>query len=268
MEKKSRRDFLKESAAAALGLGTALPLVTSACTGTAGAQDAHGGETTGKQWAMVIDREKTRDEAVRRAATEACRKVHNVPVIDDPEERIRWIWEEEYQHVFPDQVHDHIPDSVRTEPTLVLCNHCTNPPCVRVCPTQATWKREEDGIVMMDMHRCIGCRYCMAACPYASRSFNWRDPREFVETDAEGNFLTEFPTRTRGVVEKCNFCAERLRDGLEPACVEAANRIAEGAMVFGDLSDPHSEVNRILHGERTISRRVALGTGPNVFYLV
>jgi molybdopterin-containing oxidoreductase family iron-sulfur binding subunit len=155
-------------------------------------------------------------------------------------------------------------------PILVLCNHCDNPPCVRVCPTQATWKREEDGIVMMDMHRCIGCRYCMAACPYGSRSFNWRDPRPFVETDSEGNFPSEFPTRTRGVVEKCNFCAERLRDGQLPACVEAANQVpgGEGSLTFGNLADAASEVNQVLSSQRTIARRVALGTGPNVFYIV
>jgi molybdopterin-containing oxidoreductase family iron-sulfur binding subunit len=139
---------------------------------------------------------------------------------------------------------------------------------VRVCPTQATWKRESDGIVMMDMHRCIGCRYCMAACPYGSRSFNWRDPRPYVETDADGNFLSEFPTRTRGVVEKCNFCAERLRDGREPACVEAANRLAEGALMFGDVSDPDSDISRVLQSQVTMNRRVNLGTGPNVYYLV
>lgn len=265
MEKKSRREFLKESAVAALGLGTALPLVTTACSGTAQGNDA---VASGTQWAMVIDMEKAQSEELRLACVNACRQTHNIPQIEDPAERIRWIWEEEYQHVFPDQVHDHTPEALKEEPTLVLCNHCTNPPCVRVCPTQATWKREEDGIVMMDMHRCIGCRYCMAACPYGSRSFNWRDPRPMVETDADGNFLSEFPTRTRGVVEKCNFCAERLRDGLEPACVEAANRIAEGTMTFGDLSDPDSEVSQLLQTHRTLTRRVNLGTGPNVFYLV
>jgi len=265
MEKKSRRDFLKESAAA-LGLSAALPLVATSCTGAAEA-GGHGG-ASGPQLGMVIDVEKAQNDTVRRACSEACRTAHNIPVIEDPEERIRWIWEEQYADVFPDQVHDHMPDSQREAPVLVLCNHCTNPPCVRVCPTQATWKRDEDGIVMMDMHRCIGCRYCMAACPYGSRSFNWRDPRELIETDADGNFLSEFPTRTRGVVEKCNFCAERLRDGLLPACVDAANQIAEGTMTFGDLSDPNSEVSRVLHDARTISRRVSLGTGPNVFYLV
>ncbi len=268
MEKKSRRTFLKETAGAALGLSCGGSILTAACT--ASGEGSHGEGSVESQWAMVIDTEKARNPAVREACMEACVREHNVPRIDDPAEKIDWIWEEEYQHVFPDQVHDHLPDSVKEAPVLVLCNHCTNPPCVRVCPTQATWKREEDGIVMMDMHRCIGCRYCMAACPYGSRSFNWRDPRQFVATDAQGNFHSEYPTRTRGVVEKCNFCAERLRDGLAPACVEAVNEVpgGEGALTFGDLSDPASEVNRILSSQRTITRRVALGTGPNVFYIV
>ncbi len=267
-EKKSRRAFLKETGAAALGLTWGAPLIASACTRAAGAQ-AHGEAPPGSQLAMVIDLAKARDPAVREACRKACEEVHNIPRIPDSGEEIHWIWTEEYQHVFPDQVHDHTPATLKEAPVLVMCNHCTNPPCVRVCPTQATWKRESDGVVMMDMHRCIGCRYCMAACPYGSRSFNWRDPRPFVETDADGNFLSEYPTRTRGVVEKCTFCAERIRDGEPPACVEAANQVpgGEGALVFGDLSDPDSEVSRILESERTISRRVSLGTGPNVFYI-
>jgi molybdopterin-containing oxidoreductase family iron-sulfur binding subunit len=268
MEKKSRRAFLKETGAAALGLSWGVPLMTSACGPEAGAQGQEGAASA-RQWAMVIDLEKTRDPAVRAACRAACERAHNIPKLPDPTEEIHWIWDEEYRHVFEDQIHDHTPAELLDSPVLVLCNHCTNPPCVRVCPTQATWKRESDGIVMMDMHRCIGCRYCMAACPYGSRSFNWRDPRPFVDTDAQGNFLSEFPTRTRGVVEKCNFCAERLRDGLPPACVEAASQLpgAEGSLVFGDLSDPGSEVSRVLRETRTITRKVSLGTGPNVFYI-
>jgi Fe-S-cluster-containing dehydrogenase component len=122
----------------------------------------------------------------------------------------------------------------------------------------------------MDMHRCIGCRYCMAACPYGSRSFNWEDPRPYIARDEAGAFPSDFPTRTKGVVEKCNFCAERLREGLAPACVDAANRVrgGAGALTFGDLSDPDSDVSRLLRERRTIARRIGLGTGPNVFYLV
>jgi len=128
-----------------------------------------------------------------------------------------------------------------------------------VCPTKATFKRS-DGIVMMDFHRCIGCRFCMAGCPYGSRSFNWRDPRPFVQ-----DVRKEFPTRMRGVVEKCSFCAERLAEGLPPACVEACK---VKALVFGDLEDPNSEVREILQRHHSIRRKPELGTMPQIYYLV
>ena len=265
---EDRRTFLKEAGCAVLGLGCGLPLVRTAFAVTQ--QGSEENAQSSSQWAMVVDIEKCRNEEVRAACTEACHREHNVPELPDPDDRIEWIWDEEYKHVFPDQVHQHSPAEVQEMPVLVLCNHCTNPPCVRVCPTGATWKRESDGIVMMDQHRCIGCRYCMAACPYGARSFNWRDPRGFVETDENGEMLSDFPTRTKGVVEKCNFCAEQLRAGEQPACVEAANAVlgGEGALTFGNLAEPDSEVNRILGEKHTISRRVSLGTEPNVFYVV
>ncbi len=128
-----------------------------------------------------------------------------------------------------------------------------------VCPTQATWKRD-DGIVMMDWHRCIGCRYCIAACPYGSRSFNWRDPRPFIEEQDP-----DFPTRTRGVVEKCTFCDERLAKGKLPACVEACN---ENCLIFGDLENADSDVRKILEKRHSIRRKPGLGTQPEVYYLV
>jgi molybdopterin-containing oxidoreductase family iron-sulfur binding subunit len=119
---------------------------------------------------------------------------------------------------------------------------------------------------MMDMHRCIGCRYCIAACPYGARSFNWQDPRPHIKD----GIRPEYPTRTTGVVEKCNFCEERLRDGKEPACVAACKNIpgGEGALTFGDLSDPNSDISRLLRQKNTLCRRPSLGTGPNVFYIV
>jgi molybdopterin-containing oxidoreductase family iron-sulfur binding subunit len=265
---EDRRTFLKEAGLAALGLGCGLPLVRGAFAITQHGSDPEAQSSS--QLAMVVDLKKCLNEEVRAATAEACHRVHNVPEIPDADDEIDWIWEEEYKDVFPDQVHEHSPAAVKAMPVLVLCNHCTNPPCVRVCPTGATWKREQDGIVMMDQHRCIGCRYCMAACPYGSRSFNWRDPREYLRTGANGEMLSDFPTRMKGVVEKCNFCAERLRDGREPACVEAANEVpgGAGALTFGNLAEPDSEVNRILGEKHTISRRVNLGTGPNVFYVV
>jgi molybdopterin-containing oxidoreductase family iron-sulfur binding subunit len=145
------------------------------------------------------------------------------------------------------------------QPVLVLCNHCDNPACVRVCPTKATFKRA-DGIVMMDWHRCIGCRYCVVGCPYGARSFNWRDPRPFIAEPSP-----EFPTRTRGVVEKCNFCDERLARGLLPACIGACK---QKALVFGDLDRVDGELRRLLRAGRTLRRKPALGTNPKVFYIV
>jgi molybdopterin-containing oxidoreductase family iron-sulfur binding subunit len=111
----------------------------------------------------------------------------------------------------------------------------------------------------MDFHRCIGCRFCMAACPFGARSFNYRDPRPFI---AKVN--KKFPTRMKGVVEKCNFCAERLAEGLIPACVEASNR----ALTFGDLYDPKSEVRELIRTNYTIRRKQSLGTEPSVYYIV
>jgi molybdopterin-containing oxidoreductase family iron-sulfur binding subunit len=179
--------------------------------------------------------------------------------LDDPNDAVKWIWKEPYGEAFPNQRHEHMAHDLQHEDVLVFCNHCDNPPCTRVCPTQATWKRE-DGIVMMDWHRCIGCRYCVAACPYGSRSFNWRDPRPHVQEVTD-----EFPTRTRGVVEKCTFCDERLAKGQMPACVEAC---ASGCLKFGDLEDPESEVRAILRERHSIRRKPGLGTQPQVYYLV
>ena len=113
---------------------------------------------------------------------------------------------------------------------------------------------------MMDWHRCIGCRYCMAACPYGSRSFNWFDPRPYIS-----ELNPDYPTRTKGVVEKCTFCEERLAKGQAPLCVEAC---PEKALVFGNLADPKSEVRRLLDARFSIRRKPELGTHPEVFYLV
>ncbi len=279
---ESRRSFLAKLGCTVLGTGAGLPLLNPARLGSRTGEEAAAAAAVGSvqtsaaaaeptpQWAMVVDVEKCLRENVRHACVEACDLAHNVPHIPDPEEEVKWVWSEAYEDVFTDQVHAHTPASVREAPVLVLCNHCTEPACVKVCPTGATWKRASDGIVMMDMHRCIGCRYCMAACPYGARSFNWRDPRPWVETDANGKPVSDYPTRTKGVVEKCDFCSERLRVGEIPACVEAANGVpgGEGALTFGELSDPDSDVSRLLRERNTVCRRVRLGTGPNVYYIL
>jgi len=259
-----RRSFLKQ----ALSAGCSFPLLAAGCSS---ALKEGSDETSGNtQWALVVDIKKCLNEEIRKACREACDREHHVPKIPDEKQQIKWIWSEPYENAFPDQAHPYTDDALKEQQVLVLCNHCDHPPCVRVCPTGATWKREQDGLVMMDMHRCIGCRYCMAACPYGARSFNYRDPRPYIEKDAEGKLATNYPTRNKGVVEKCTFCAERLRVGRPPACVEAAAEVpgGEGALIFGDLSDENSEVRQVLRKQHTICRRLSLGTGPNVYYIV
>ena len=214
----------------------------------------------GKRWAMVVDLRKCRERKGCSDCIDACHTAHNVPNFGNPKDEIKWIWTESFDHAFQDQEHEYIDEELKRGPVIVFCNHCDNPPCVKVCPTKATWKREKDGIVMMDWHRCIGCRYCIAACPYGSRSFNWRDPRPFID-----KIQTDFPTRMRGVVEKCNFCEERLARGQMPACVEACK---EKALVFGDLEDPGSEVRELLRTNFTIRRKLSLGTQPEIYYIV
>jgi molybdopterin-containing oxidoreductase family iron-sulfur binding subunit len=212
-----------------------------------------------QRWGMAIDFQKCRADKGCDDCLRACHSVHNVPQIPDPAHEVKWIWKEPYEKVFPFQQTDYTRQTFSGNPLPILCNHCASPPCVRVCPTQATWKRD-DGIVMMDYHRCIGCRYCMAACPYGSRSFNWFDPRPYISKQTSG-----YATRTKGVVEKCNFCEERLADGLLPACVEACS---QKALVFGDLNTEGSEVRQVLGKHYSIQRRPELGCGPSIFYLI
>jgi Fe-S-cluster-containing dehydrogenase component len=210
-----------------------------------------------KRWAMAVKTGLCPDGC--RVCIDACVKAHNIPDFGNPKDEVKWIWTMPFAAAVPDTENSLFKTDVQDEPVVLLCNHCDKPPCVRVCPTKATFRRE-DGIVMMDYHRCIGCRYCMAACPYGSRSFNWRDPRPFIK---EVN--PDFPTRTRGVVEKCNFCQERLAQGLEPACVEAC---LEKALVFGDLEDPSSEIRALLESQYSVRRKPELGTHPQVYYIV
>ncbi|RLB29101.1 MAG: 4Fe-4S ferredoxin [Deltaproteobacteria bacterium] len=226
----------------------------------------------GKQWAMVVDALKM-DEAVMDKCIEACHHEHNVPDLGTPKEEIKWIWKEDYEHTFPDQENPYIAEEFEHKTFLLMCNHCTHPPCVRVCPTKATWQRE-DGIVMMDQHRCIGCRFCMAACPFGARSFNWGDPRrvlrvaELKELNRGFPWNHNYPTRSKGVVEKCTFCPERLAKGMLPACVEAANKVKKGSMIFGDLADPESEVREVLRKRYSIRRKPELGTEPKLFFAI
>ncbi|MGI6656383.1 MAG: sulfate reduction electron transfer complex DsrMKJOP subunit DsrO [Desulfobulbus sp.] len=218
-------------------------------------------DPTAKRYGMLIDcRKFNQDPSLGEKIVQACHQFHNVPAFPDKRDEIKWVWMTGYDNAFPESPTRFRDEVTATHQLPIMCNHCDEAPCVRVCPTKATF-RDKDGLVIMDYHRCIGCRFCMAGCPYGSRSFNWRDPRPFI-TDLN----RDFPTRMRGVVEKCNFCAERINIGQQPACVEACGE--SKAMVFGDLNDPNSEIRKMLKENHTVQRNPSLGTLPSVFYIV
>ena len=146
----------------------------------------------------------------------------------------------------------------------VLCNQCDNPPCVAACPTGATYQRP-DGIVLVDWEKCIGCRYCMATCPYSQRSLIQ------LEETAQYNNPTAVPpgntrsTPPKGKVDKCTFCAHLVDKGQPPACVTAC---PADARIFGDLDDPNGKLKELLANRNSTVLRPDFGTEPQVFYLL
>ncbi|MEZ4459452.1 MAG: 4Fe-4S dicluster domain-containing protein [bacterium] len=158
-----------------------------------------------------------------------------------------------YEHPVPQPNRYYMP---------VQCQQCDNPPCVHVCPVQATWK-EKDGIVVVDYNWCIGCRYCEAACPYHARRFNWAKPEIPAEEINPVQAYLSNRIRPQGVVEKCHFCLHRTREGRLPACLEAC---PTGARVFGNLLDPNSEIRKVLATKRVFVLKEELGTRPRFFY--
>ena len=217
----SRRTFVK-----ALGAGlAAVGAVVAAALPTKGARSAKTKTETNKQYGMVID--------LRRcigchACTVACKAEFDVPL----GENRAWV---EYvdKGVYPNVGRSFLPR---------LCNQCSEPPCVRVCPTNATYKRQQDGIVVIDSGLCIGCKYCILACPYDARFLN----------------------PVTGVAEKCDFCIHRVSQGLVPACV---NTCVGGARIFGDLADPDSNVSKLIATNQVTVLRREMGTLPNVYYI-
>lgn len=206
-------------------------------------------EASGKRrWAMLID--VTQCTSSCTACLKACRQENNVPLVGDPSRDIHWIRKVE------------VRDKDHRRPSMslpVLCNHCENPPCVHVCPTEASFVRK-DGIVLVDKHRCIGCRYCMIACPYKARSLVYH------ETHLPEGGNPRVPIRGKGVVEKCTFCVHRVDAGGEPACVESCRKDGAGSMMFGDLNDPKSEISQRVRQVPTQTIRQDLGLKPHVHY--
>lgn len=146
----------------------------------------------------------------------------------------------------------------------VQCFHCENAPCIKACPTKATWQ-EPDGIVVVDYDWCIGCRYCMAACPYWGRRFNWGEPEvPKEEINLKQHYLGN-RMRMKGVMEKCTFCIQRTRDGKLPACAEAC---PTGSRVFGNLLDPDSEIRFVLKNKKVFRFKEDLGTDPKFWYFM
>ncbi len=226
------------------------------------------------RWAMAIDLDRC---TACQACVVACQVENNVPPTGADEAKrgraISWMRlvpmrvESAEGHLGPEPAPSLIP---------VPCMHCENPPCTKVCPVQATQK-DSQGLVAQVYPRCIGCRYCTTACPYTVREFNWTQPL-WPEPMATA-LNPDVSIRPKGVVEKCSFCHHRLQlaedlarlEGREladgdylPACVESC---PAGAMAFGDLENPHSEVALLEQSPRAFRLLEELGTRPKVIYL-
>jgi len=146
----------------------------------------------------------------------------------------------------------------------ILCMHCDDPACVEVCPTGASQKLE-NGVVVVDQEKCIGCRYCMVACPYNARSFNFEDAAEYFPGKGYTPYeLTRNKEHITGVVGKCDFCIDRVEEGKDPACVQAC---VSGARIFGDLDDPNSEISKLIVSRAGYQLNPEQGTEPSVYYL-
>lgn len=235
----SRRKFLGTTAAAAgaLALAPGVMLYTYAEVKVAGAA----GERA-IRWGMLVDTTKCASGCT--ACIDACNTEHGIPAPKRPTD-VQWIRKVELK--------DKRTGAVHSMP--VMCQHCAEPPCVDVCPTGASFKRA-DGIVMVDRHTCIGCRYCMMACPYKARSF--------VHEPTTNK--TSVAPRGKGCVESCTMCVHRVDKGGTPACVEACADAGHRAIIFGDLNDPSSEIAKRARAAATTQLRADLRTDNGVRY--
>ena len=237
------------------------------------------------RWAMVVDLDKC---VACQGCSIACRFENNIPVVE-PEEAANGraiLWNDVFPFpINPTEETGEYPN-VRTRYMTRPCMHCENPPCVKVCPVQATFV-DDEGLVRQNYDRCIGCRFCTMACPYGVRFFNWTEPswegdlEQHLSPDrVEGDGITEGPSpRPVGVVEKCTFCIHRLHkarqrakeegrdfrpDEYVPACVQTCTGKAR---FFGDLDDPNSTVSQLEKSPRAFRLIEDVGTHPKVIYL-
>ncbi|WP_343422178.1 sulfate reduction electron transfer complex DsrMKJOP subunit DsrO [Candidatus Flexifilum breve] len=259
----TRRDFMRlmagvgisVAAAAALSNADQLrALLDQEIALETGERSAHAHGDARHRWGMVID---------LRACIGCDYCVYACQAVNDVLDDMRW--------------NVHLIDRTETGNVYHLtrpCLHCQDAPCAAVCPVGATFVRE-DGIVIMDYDKCIGCRYCQVACPYGARSFNWTARATASGYQAEWG-AAEVEQRPRGVVEKCTFCVHRIDRGLSQGLVPGVDRAATPACVnicpvkarvFGDLNDPESPVSRLIAANPTFRLREDLGTEPNVYYI-
>ena len=221
------------------------------------------------RWGMVIDLDKC---TACQACVVACRQENNVPFAGEEQTDMgRAIF---WMQMIPEIEGEYPKLKARFMPRP--CFHCDNPPCVRVCPVGATYKNPE-GLVGQIYARCIGCRYCTAACPYTARYFNWYTP-EWPEEMAD-KMNPDVSVRPKGVAEKCSFCAQRIRKAKDKARAEnrpiregevvtaCAETCPSNAIYFGDLDDPRSAVATLSRSRRAFRVEEHLGTEPKVIYL-
>lgn len=196
------------------------------------------------RWGLLIDASKCADGCT--ACVEACHEENGVTGSGRPETDAQWIR----------KVHLRDPETGFSQSFPLMCQHCEEPPCVDVCPTGASFRRI-DGIVLVDKHICIGCRYCMMACPYKARSF--------IHEDVEGQ--KPYAPRGKGTVESCTLCVHKVdRGDGTTACAEACAREGHRAIVFGDLNDPNSEIAQRLKSEPSTEIRSDLHLNLGVRY--
>lgn len=226
-----RRDFLK-AAAAAVAVAPGLTLIAPA---------AAAGQ---KRWGLLIDASKCTSDC--NACIGACRTENGWVGKDRPATDAQWVRKVDLR--------DKATGAISSLP--VMCQHCGDAPCVDVCPTGASFRRA-DGIVLVDRHVCIGCRYCMMACPIKARSF--------VHEEIRGTQRAAAP-RGIGTVEACNLCVTRVDRGLPPACVDACKSAGKAAIVFGDLNDPNSDIAKRVKAAQTQTLRPDLKLNAGVRY--